>query len=97
MSGEDMTAPMTAEKMERAEIINDKLNALSIDVKSNLNTAQQIGSIILGPELQSEGKSEKEAKPVGWLSNVIDILIFINNNNDKLKKELIRIRKEFKK
>ena len=93
MSGEDMTA----EKMERAERINDRLNALSIDVKSNLDYAQQIGNILLGPELQSEKEEGKGAKPAGWFSNVIDMLIFIHDNNYKMKKELIRIRKEFKK
>lgn len=88
---------MTAEKMERAEIISDRLNALSLDVKSNLNTAKQIGNFMLGPELQSEKGEGKEPKTAGWLSNVIDMLIFIHNNNYELKKELIRIRKEFRK
>ena len=90
---------MTAEQTKKAEIINDRFNALSIDVRSNLDCMQEINNIVLGPELSSEGmeKAEKEAKPIGWFDNIIDKLVFVNNNNCKLKKELNRLRKEFKK
>ena len=89
--------PMTAEQTKKAEIINDRLNALSIEVKSSLACMLEINSIALEPMGIPEGKKSNKDSRGGWFNNVIDMLIHIHNNNHKLKVELERLRKEFKK
>lgn len=88
---------MTPEQTEKAEIINNRLNTLSIETRGNLDAMLEINNIILGSDLTKPSKSEKELKTCGWFDNVIGMLITINANNIKLKTELMRLRKEFKK
>ena len=89
--------PMTAEQTKKAEIINDRLNTLSLEVKSNLACMLEINSIVLEPVgIEEEKKSTKDSMG-GWFNNVIDMLVHIHNNNHKLKTELERLRGEFKK
>jgi len=88
-------AGMTAEQTAKAEIINDRLNAISLETKGNLNTMLAINSIILGEDL-AEGKSEKELKICGWFDMVIDMLKTIEANDMNLKNELDKLRREFK-
>lgn len=92
MSGENMTPEQTA----KAEIINDRLNTILLETRTNLNTILEINSIILGEDLACEGKSEKELMTPGWFNNVIDALKAVNMNNNILKSELAKLRKEFK-
>ena len=86
----------TPEQTKKAEIINDRLNALSLESRTNLNIMLAINSIMLEAELIHEGKSEKEPKMHGWFDNVIDMLKTIEANNLNLKNELEKLRKEFK-
>jgi len=95
MSGE--TGCDMAEKHEKAEIINDRLNAILLETRDNLNTMFDINGIILGRELASEGKAEKEPKTIGWFDNIIDMLKTIEANDMNLKQELSKLRGEFKK
>lgn len=97
MSGMTGCEPLSAEQTKKAEVINDRLNAISLETRSNLNTMLQINSILLGSDLACEGKSEKEPKTVGWFNNVIDMLKMIGANNMNLKKELDSLRNEFRK
>jgi len=88
---------MTPEQTQKAEIICDRLDALSIETKGNLNTMLKINSIMFGSDLAVSSKSEKEPKTIGWFDNVIDMLKTISATNMNLRNELERLRNEFKK
>lgn len=88
---------MTSEQTKKAEIINNRLNTLSIETRGNLDAMLEINNIILGSDLAEADKSEKGLKTCGWFDNVIDMLKTIDANDIKLKTELMRLRKEFKK
>ena len=89
--------PMTAENKRKAGIINDRLNALSIDINENLKYIRDINNFLFSPEPLTEGESNKaEAKVAGWFDYTIDMLITINNVNCKIKDELETLKRELK-
>jgi len=87
---------MKVESKKKAGIINDRLNALSIDTNANLKCIQEINGFLFPPTPPAEGKSVKEAKVAGWFEYIIDMLTTINNVNCKIRDELDRLIKELK-
>ena len=87
---------MTPEQTAKAEIINDRLNALSASTRNNLASMREINDIIFGTGLSSEKTAESKA-PIGWFENVIEMLATTDNCSHELKVELAKLRKEFKK
>ena len=88
--------PMCAENKKKAGIINDRLNSLSISINANLKCIRDINGFLFPPEPLCEGENKKEAKVAGWFEYTIDMLITIDNVNNKIKDELERLRTELK-
>ena len=95
--GDAACEPMTTpENKKKAEIINNRLNSLSIDTNANLKCIRDINGFLFAPQPQCEGEDKKEAKVAGWFEYIIDMLTTISNTNSLIRNELEKLRKELK-